>query len=345
MGQPATWSGNWSNYNSVFRHIPKEDRALARALRTSWDSSWIRLARTVYIGGGFGNDTVVPIVHFRNDNTPAVGLSMNSDFANAGEIIMGGLAPIVWVGLSTDTAAGVTRISRANVTLYQAQDGLGAGTTKGIELDKQGSLEFSATKTGLTTNGQVWRDTTQKVLGAYLGGVQHFLDGTLFTQTNTVTVTNTTTETTLIGTGVGTNVLPVDYYVAGRTLRFNYFGNLTTAALPGTLTIRIKHGTTILSSTLAFSITGSLADAGWRLSADITCRTTGVGGTVWCNGIFELFDNGAVPMGYETYRLYNTATDAADTTASLTPQITCEWGTADAGNIMTSTTGSIEQKN
>jgi hypothetical protein len=77
----------------------------------------------------------------------------------------------------------------------------------------------------------------------------------------------------------------------------------------------------------------------WGVDLNVTCRTTGAGGTIMVN---------AVNATYNTTNLsafVNTATSAIDTTTSKAIDFTAQHGTANAGNTITSTNCTIEDMN
>ena len=46
----------------------------------------------------------------------------------------------------------------------------------------------------------------------------------MFVQTATKTITNTVTETSILGTGVGTDIFPADFFVSGKMVRITLAG-------------------------------------------------------------------------------------------------------------------------
>lgn len=80
---------------------------------------------------------------------------------------------------------------------------------------------------------------------------------------------------------------------AGKTLRIEMFGRITTAATPGNLTWDIYWGTnaaangTIICSSAAQALTASQANLSWMLQLDIECRSIGNGaaGTLFGTGL------------------------------------------------------------
>lgn len=171
----------------------------------------------------------------------------------------------------------------------------------------------------------------------------------IFNQIAVVTVANTATETTLIGTGIGYNgggsadlTLPVNFIAQGDVYRITARGIYgTKAATPGTLTIKIKFGTTVIVSTGMPTPTANATNEFWQLEADITCYTTGAGGTVMGNGAFSFTDGATANMN--VFKMTNTSTVAIDTTATQAIGITAKWGTADTANTISLQTLVVEK--
>ena len=149
----------------------------------------------------------------------------------------------------------------------------------------------------------------------------------IFSQVVDVEVVNTTTETTLLGAGRGSKTIPADIFDVGTTLRIRMFGYISGSGTP-TINIAASAGGTELCSTGAVSIPGSVTDADWHITVDLTCRSTGATGKFVASGLFEHDEDIVVGM-------VNTSEITLDTTSALEIDVTNQWGTADAGNSMT----------
>lgn len=122
--------------------------------------------------------------------------------------------------------------------------------------------------------------------------------------------------------------------VLGRTLRVHGWGVYSTDLLLGrNLTVELMAGATVLAASPASALTlaGAVND-GWQFEADITCRTTGAGGTVEVQGKMEL-DKGA--LGFDSLWLTNAAAVALDLTVAKAIGLRVTWGTADPDNSIT----------
>jgi hypothetical protein len=129
----------------------------------------------------------------------------------------------------------------------------------------------------VATLGYFGYDSTQKTHGFYESGIKTFNTGTIFTQTATGTNGAATAITNILGTGVGTAVLPASHSLIGKTIRLRTWGTVTTAAAPGTTVIsfRLNAATPVVlvaspSQTLAVSMT----NMPFMIEADFTYITT-----------------------------------------------------------------------
>lgn len=108
---------------------------------------------------------------------------------------------------------------------------------------------------------------------------------TLFTATTSGTaITGISTEA-LIMPDV---VIPAGYMTLGKTLRLEMEGQISFAATPGTLTLRIKWGGTggVVLATSAAVTGANVTNLTWSLYAKIVTRSTGTSGTMMCTGWF-----------------------------------------------------------
>jgi len=138
----------------------------------------------------------------------------------------------------------------------------------------------------------------------------------------------------MVGTGVGTETLPVNYLVIGKHIHMEASGFVTTGATPQNTTWRMKlQGVTIASVT--FTPTANLTNGGWSASFDITCRTTGAGGTVFGEG--KVFMQGSPVTASITAPMTSIATTTINTTTTALIDFTLQTAAADAAATYTST--------
>lgn len=176
--------------------------------------------------------------------------------------------------------------------------------------------------------GDIWNDSTQKSLTAFIAGLKQFDCRNLFNQTVSGTCANTTAETTISNTGVGTLTLPANFLSIGKTLRIKISGFFSSVSAP-TLRLKIKAGSTVLLDTTAVAL-GNHTNAGFSINAEVTCRTIGAGGTVFSQGVF--YEIGGTK---NSHKMVNTSATSLSTTVSQALSVSAQWGTANAGNTIT----------
>jgi hypothetical protein len=229
------------------------------------------------------------------------------------------------------------RNDTANTTPFYID---GSAPDLSLYIDSVGH-QVLASVAGSTTESSFWSDSTQKALQTYVAGIEQTLSGTIFTQTNTVTVANTVTETALTGTGVGTLTLPANFFTIGKSLNLVVRGFMSDTGTP-TLRIRVKLGSTTIGDTGAVALVGTINNEVFEVSYSLTCRTTGATGTVIGQGHFE-FDNSTNSGLFEG--MPSTGTTTIDTTATQAISVTAEWGTADPADTISATNCTIEVLN
>lgn len=163
------------------------------------------------------------------------------------------------------------------------------------------------------------------------------LGGTHLTNGAQATVSNTTTETTLIATakGIGTSMGSNALSLAGRTMRITARGTIENTGTP-TLRLRFKLGTTAHIDTGAVTLATITGTQGWEFVGEAVVRS--VGTAMIGNGRFSY----STAAGTTTTHLTaSTTTNAISTTIDVTAQ----WGTADAANVLTCELLTIEVLN
>jgi hypothetical protein len=195
-----------------------------------------------------------------------------------------------------------------------------------------GNLTGSSTYPQQVVGLDIW-DPSQQSYTYNIAGINEWFGTTLFTQTNSVTVANTVTETSLLGTGAGTKTLPANFFVAGKELIGQIVGYIANTGSPN-IRFRIKLGaTTILDSTATamLAITGTNR---FEINYRITCRTTGVSGTVIAQAMIKYYRDLSTEVPIS---IINTTTTTINTTTTQVVDTTVEWGTASVSNTITST--------
>lgn len=153
----------------------------------------------------------------------------------------------------------------------------------------------------------------------------------LFTQTaDSVPVKATIVETTIIGTGVGTLSVPANQFKVGDSFLVVCTGVLS-AVNSNTLTVRIKTGSLVLSTSGAISMS-SATNRNFELKVYFTVRTIGASGvaSIASGGTFFYTRNASTNMEGSNYS--QETTTGFDTTIANTLNITAQWSTNNAGN-------------
>lgn len=154
--------------------------------------------------------------------------------------------------------------------------------------------------------------------------------GTLFNQTASVTIASSVTETTLTGAGKGSLTLPVNFFKVGKSIRVRVRGYVSDTGTP-TYRFRIKLGSTTVLDTGTVTFAGTVSNDQWAAEGIMTCRTTGVSGTVMAEGMWAAETN----TNSNRAPMTNTATTTIDTTASQVVDVTWQWGTSSSSNTIT----------
>lgn len=164
----------------------------------------------------------------------------------------------------------------------------------------------------------------------------------LFTQTADNNINNSITELTLFGTGVGTLTLPAGCLTAGRSVRVSMMGYIQNRNSDQD-TLQLYLGGNAIGPTMN-SAFGGLAwgNRVWKLDALLTCRTTGVTGTLMAQ---MMFSYAAVPTTADAAFAFGdsmTSDATIDTTGTLALDITWRYDAADAINSITTTNATVE---
>ncbi len=152
------------------------------------------------------------------------------------------------------------------------------------------------------------------------------------TELANVVVANSTTESRLFSAAYS---IGQDQLAIGKKIRVHYKGQLTTIATPGTISFRMDVGGTDLY-TLTFTPTDNLSGEAWDIEAGFEVRTRGLTGTVM--PYFKMTSNDAT---LQRVVAPTTAITVNSTVARLL-DATVQFATADAGNSITCTGGTIE---
>ncbi len=222
-----------------------------------------------------------------------------------------------------------------------------------LDLQLGGTSQFTVRKDSLLTmaglaysgasNGEIWHDTTQKAIKAYVNGIQRTLVGTIYSAVNQTGTgpSSTASETSIVPTTFqfGTTTLPANFWTTGKTLRITIHGRINNASSTPTLTVRAKIGsTTIIQATgTMLSLSGNQF---FTLVVEMFCTATGGSGTVLGQARLRWNSGTGDVAGFD----WNTNTATVDTTTTGALDVTAQFGTAGT-NVMVGNTTTIEALN
>jgi hypothetical protein len=153
----------------------------------------------------------------------------------------------------------------------------------------------------------------------------------LFAQTaNSTTITNTTTESTLIGTGVGSLLIPANGFAVGDSFHAKLIGHISCNS-SATIQLRVKSGSVLLSDTGIIALDAA-TNKHWELNVYFTIRALGATtvASIASGGIFSYTKNSGLNFEGTNFSVVNNTT--FDTTISNTLNITAKWGAANAAD-------------
>jgi hypothetical protein len=171
-------------------------------------------------------------------------------------------------------------------------------------------------------------------------------DRVLFVSTADRTITNDNNERTLIGTGVGTLTLPAALLIVGRTIRLRAHGYYTSNANLNQ-TWRVTLGATAVCNSGAVDIGNNGGPYIWEAETIITCRTTGVSGTVIGQMKIWLASSDTANSGTASSAMFFIATPVSsttvlDTTGALALDFTLEPASLEPNVSVTTTNVTCE---
>jgi hypothetical protein len=155
----------------------------------------------------------------------------------------------------------------------------------------------------------------------------------LFSQTgNSVTVSGTTSETTIVGSGIGTLIVPANGFSIGDSFTLKMFGDLG-AQNNDTLQIKVKSGSVILGDTGLVTMP-TITDNHFMLDIGFTIRATGSTGnaSILSSGFFTFITDSSNNYAAQGFTTVNNTT--FDTTSSNTLDITVQFSTTNAANFI-----------
>ncbi|MBP9190659.1 MAG: hypothetical protein KBF51_14075 [Chitinophagales bacterium] len=276
----------------------------------------------------FGTDAIP-------DNTFTVGSTSQFQIDLNGKIVAYPAGTLIGNGdLLIGTGTG-NKFEKGAITASNGTKVTNGGGTIALETDING-LTADVTpdeSTDYIMSYDASGGANKKVLMTNIG------NNTIFTATGDGIVSNTTTPTTLIGAGVGSLTINANTLVAGKSYIIKMYGYMNTLASPGNLTVETKLNSIVVATTTAVAAPTSLTNRRVEIETIITCRTTGVTGTVMAQGSFQFNNNTTAGL---TREMLNMSTVTINTTTNQAIDVTMTWSTASTSNNITITNATIE---
>jgi len=160
----------------------------------------------------------------------------------------------------------------------------------------------------------------------------------LATQTNTISIDDNV-ETSIFIDDIGDKTIQANYAEVGMNFKINLFGNISTNESAETLIIKVKLGSTTLLTSPTSTLPNSLINKLFKADINISCRSIGATGTVFCHGCIEI-DNGS--NGFYQIPLVTASAQTIDTTASQELDITAQFSLA-TGNVLNVNFGQLRK--
>lgn len=175
-----------------------------------------------------------------------------------------------------------------------------------------------------TTRQSVFKNTGASGSGSSVGG--------LFSQTGDSPNNATILETTLIDGGVGSLTVPANGFTVGDSFSI-VMGGKVSCSNNSPITIRIKSGAVVLATTGLFSLHLTTLK-NWELEVTFTIRAIGAAGvaSIATHGDFLYIRD--FNSNFEGMTFSSTNNTTFNTTISNTLDITAQWSTLNAANVL-----------
>lgn len=247
--------------------------------------------------------------------------------------------------LGTTTLAWSDAMFAAGAVINFAQDVTLTHSTDALTM-AGGKLILPATTTSFASlniptgtaptspvDGDMWNEIQPFMFAA---GITAPLTRAAGILTSSRTVANTTTATSLNqAANEGQVTVPANQWRVEKSYLIIATGFYGTTGTPN-LTMNLRVGGTVVATTGAQAMGNNVSASLWWGIFQITCRTTGSGGTEFNQGFVTYYSAGVI-LGGAAFSAHNTGTDALNTTLSRVIDLTVQWGTASGSNTITLT--------
>lgn len=175
-------------------------------------------------------------------------------------------------------------------------------------------------------------------------------------QVDSTAVTNSTTQATMLP-GHAIIPLPANYFYVGRSLRIKAFGRISNTVTAVTLTTVFSLASTVstvnsvLNSGAITLVARATTNVSWELDATLTCRSIGAAGAnstmlgIGCFTSEACAGSSANIATSAMFPLSAPATSTFDNTIVNYANLWATWGTAAAGNSITTHLYTLESMN
>lgn len=132
--------------------------------------------------------------------------------------------------------------------------------------------------------------------------------------------------------------LPANFYSIGKVLRVTASGRISTTTGPPSITLDVRHGSTVVWNGAAVVTVASVTNKSWVLVAELTCRAIGASTTANLMGIGRLTSAAVVGStgGNSNTALLPDSAPAVgtgfDSTASQVVDLFATWSASSASN-------------
>jgi len=157
----------------------------------------------------------------------------------------------------------------------------------------------------------------------------------LFVQTANGVNSSSGSDVSIVGTGVGSMLIPKNFPTIAKVLRLVARGQYSTVAVPGNLIVKLNLGLGLMVSTLAQALPASRTNQYWKFECLLTYRTIGVGGSILPHGEFFHMQTAGSAGNPTVWTAFRTAVTGVDTTADSLLDLLTNFDTA--GNSITCT--------
>lgn len=182
-----------------------------------------------------------------------------------------------------------------------------------------------------STDGAVWYDSTQKTLCTRTVGLNMPLGGTMFVGTTNPTAISNAGPSTMIGTGVGTLTIPANFLVAGRSIRVEIAGTISTGSATPTLNVFVKLGATTITTSGAKAVPTSITTGDFYCVAVLTAQAAPSGASAVAGNISFIFNNATATVSM----VGSNATTNAATNGSLALDVQCTTAAGTGTTVVT----------